>query len=174
LQLTRDFYETNLVNKKQLSSTREWDETEEDSYRTLSKDEMDALRVAKPRNFASINSWWIVLSQVVVTLAIAGACYVFSGLTDKSVYTYSALVGGLIGFLPSALFLMRIEAAKKSVKSSPGGFLAAVVSGEFIKILATIVLFIGFALKQPDLKWIPLLVTYLATLKCYLLGWFWK
>jgi len=174
LQLTRDFYETNLVNKKQLSSTREWDETEEDSYRTLSKDEMDALRVAKPRNFASINSWWIVLSQLVVTLAIAGACYVFSGLTDKSVYTYSALVGGLIGFLPSALFLMRIEAAKKSVKSSPGGFLAAVVSGEFIKILATIVLFIGFALKQPDLKWIPLLVTYLATLKCYLLGWFWK
>jgi ATP synthase protein I len=162
------------VNKKQLSSTREWDEIEEDSYRTLSKEEMDALRVAKPRNFASINSWWIVLSQVVVTLAIAGACYVFSGLTDKSVYTYSALVGGLIGFLPSALFLMRIEAAKKSVKSSPGGFLAAVVSGEFIKILATIVLFIGFALKQPDLKWIPLLVTYLATLKCYLLGWFWK
>ena len=162
------------MNKKQLSSTREWDEIEEDSYRTLSKEEMDALRVAKPRNFASINSWWIVLSQLVVTLAIAGACYVFSGLTDKSVYTYSALVGGLIGFLPSALFLMRIEAAKKSVKSSPGGFLAAVVSGEFIKILATIVLFIGFALKQPDLKWIPLLVTYLATLKCYLLGWFWK
>jgi ATP synthase protein I len=162
------------VNKKQLSSTREWDETEEDSYRTLSKDEMDALRLAKPRNFASINSWWIVLSQLVITLAIAGACYVFSGLTDKTVYTYSALVGGLIGFLPSALFLMRLEAAKKNVKSSPGGFLAAVVSGEFIKILATIVLFIGFALKQPDLKWIPLLVTYLATLKCYLLGWFWK
>ena len=162
------------MNKKQLSSTREWDETEEDSYRTLSKDEMDALRLAKPRNFASINSWWIVLSQLVITLAIAGACYVFSGLTDKTVYTYSALVGGLIGFLPSALFLMRLEAAKKNVKSSPGGFLAAVVSGEFIKILATIVLFIGFALKQPDLKWIPLLVTYLATLKCYLLGWFWK
>jgi len=162
------------VNKNQLSSTREWDETEEDSYRTLSKDEMDALRLAKPRNFASINSWWIVLSQLVITLAIAGACYVFSGLTDKTVYTYSALVGGLIGFLPSALFLMRLEAAKKNVKSSPGGFLAAVVSGEFIKILATIVLFIGFALKQPDLKWIPLLVTYLATLKCYLLGWFWK
>jgi ATP synthase protein I len=121
-----------------------------------------------------MNAWWVILSQVIVTLAIAAACYVFSSLADKSVYTYSALVGGLIGFLPSALFLMRIEAAKKSVKSSPGGFLAAVVSGEFIKILATVVLFIGFALKQPDLNWIPLLVTYLATLKCYLLAWFWK
>ena len=162
------------MNKNQPATTRQWDEIEEDSFKTLSKEEMDALRKAKPRNFASINSWWVVLSQVVITLVIAGTCYVFSSLADKNVYTYSALVGGLIGFLPSALFLMRIEAAKKSIKSSPGGFLAAVVSGEFIKILATIVLFIGFALKQPDLKWIPLLVTYLATLKCYLLAWFWK
>ena len=162
------------MNRKQLINKREWDEIEGDSYKTLSKEEMDALRRAKPRNFASMNAWWVILSQVIVTLAIAAACYVFSSLADKSVYTYSALVGGLIGFLPSALFLMRIEAAKKSVKSSPGSFLAAVVSGEFIKILATVVLFIGFALKQPDLNWIPLLVTYLATLKCYLLAWFWK
>ena len=162
------------MNIKQPIIKREWDEVEDDSFKTLNKEEMDALRRAKPRNFASMNAWWIVFSQALITLAIAVACYVFSSLADKSVYTYSALVGGLIGFLPSALFLMRIEAAKKSVKSNPGGFLTAVVSGEFIKILATIVLFIGFALKQPDLKWIPLLVTYLATLKCYLLAWFWK
>ena len=162
------------VKKEPPIVLREWEEGEADSYRTLSKEEMDALRKAKPRNFASINSWWVVLSQVAITLLIATICFIFFDQDSRSVYTYSALVGGLIGFLPSALFLMRIEAAKKSVKSSPGGFLAAVVSGEFIKILATIVLFIGFALKQPDLKWIPLLVTYLATLKCYLLAWFWK
>jgi ATP synthase protein I len=164
----------NFVKKEQPIRAQEWGDIHDDSYKALSKEEMNALRKAKPYNFVSINSWWIVLSQVALTLIIAFAYFVFSSQADKSVYTYSALVGGLIGFLPSALFLMRIEAAKKSVKSSPGGFLAAVVSGEFIKILATIVLFIGFALKQPDLKWIPLLVTYLATLKCYLLAWFWK
>jgi len=164
----------NFVNQKKLISKRVWDESDEDSFKTLSKDEMDALRKAKPRNFSSINSWGVVLSQLALTLVIAGACFVFSSQADKSVYTYSALIGGLIGFLPSTLFLLRLEAARKSVKRSPGGFLAAIVSGEFIKILATIALFIGFALKQPDLKWIPLLVTYLATLKCYLLAWFWK
>jgi len=164
----------NFVNKKQPINPSEWDDIEGNSYKTLTKEEMDALRKAKPRSFASINSWRIVLSQAAITLLIGAACYVFSSRADKSVYTYSALVGGLIGFLPSALFLMRIEVAKKNVKSSPGGFLAALVSGEFIKILATIALFIGFALKQPDLNWIPLLVTYLATLKCYLLAWFWK
>jgi ATP synthase protein I len=164
----------NDVKKEPSTGLREWVENDDDAYKTFSKEEMDALRKAKPRNFASLNSWWVVLSQVAITLAIAGICFIFFDQANRSVYTYSALVGGLIGFLPSALFLMRIEAAKKSVKSSPGGFLAAVVSGEFIKILVTIVLFIGFALKQPDLKWIPLLVTYLATLKCYLLAWFWK
>ena len=162
------------MNKELPISKHPWDEIDNDSYQALSKAEMEVLRKAKPHNFKLINSWWIVLSQVALTLIIASACFVFSNEADKSVYTYSALVGGLIGFLPSALFLVRLEAAKKNVKSGPGGYLAAVVSGEFIKILATVLLFIGFALKQPDLKWIPLLVTYLATLKCYLLVWFWK
>jgi ATP synthase protein I len=164
----------NFVKKEQPTPRYQWDEVNGDFYKALSKEEMDVLREAKPQNFRLMNSWWIVLSQIALTLAIAAACFVISGQADKSVYTYSALVGGLIGFLPSALFLMRLEAAKKNVKSSPGGYLAAVVSGEFIKIVATVFLFIGFALKQPDLKWIPLLVTYLATLKCYLLVWFWK
>ena len=162
------------MNKELPISKHPWDEIDDDSYKALSKEEMELLRKAKPHNFKLINSWWIVLSQVALTLIIASACFVFSNEADKSVYTYSALVGGLIGFLPSALFLVRLEAAKKNVKSGSGGYLAAVVSGEFIKILATALLFIGFALKQPDLKWIPLLVTYLATLKCYLLVWFWK
>ena len=152
----------------------EWNDQDEDSFKALSKTEMDALRKAKPKSFTSINGWRVVASQVVLTLIIASFSYFFSESAERVVYTYSALVGGLIGFLPSVLFLVRLEAAKKNVKSSPGGYLAAVVSGEFLKILATILLFIGFALKQPDLKWIPLLVTYLATLKCYLLAWFWR
>ena len=152
----------------------EWNDQDEDSFKALSKTEMDALRKAKPKSFTSINGWRVVASQVVLTLIIASFSYFFSESAERVVYTYSALVGGLIGFLPSALFLVRLEAAKKNVRSSPGGYLAAVVSGEFLKILATILLFIGFALKQPDLKWIPLLVTYLATLKCYLLAWFWR
>jgi ATP synthase protein I len=163
-----------VLNKERSIKAAEWDDQEEDSFKALSKAEMDALRKAKPKSFASINGWRVVLSQVVLTLTIASFCYFFAESSDRVVYTYSALVGGLIGFLPSALFLVRLEAAKKNVKSSPGGYLAAVVSGEFLKILATFLLFIGFALKQPDLKWIPLLVTYLATLKCYLLAWFWR
>ena len=160
--------------KENVGKAIEWDDQENNSFKALSKVEMDALRKANPRNFTSINGWKVILLQVVLTLIIACFCYFFSESTARLVYTYSALVGGLIGFLPSALFLVRLEVAKKNVATGSGGYLVAVVSGEFLKILATILLFIGFAIKQPDLKWIPLLVTYLATLKCYLLAWFWK
>jgi ATP synthase protein I len=95
--------------KKTLDKTKQliyqnWEEDEVDTFNTLSKEEMNALRVQKPDNFSSINPWLVVLSQVVITLVIAFFCAVFSNRADKSVYTYSALVGGLIGFLPSALF----------------------------------------------------------------------
>jgi len=46
----------NFVSQKKLMSKNAWDDIEEDPFKTLSKDEMDALRAAKPRNFASINS----------------------------------------------------------------------------------------------------------------------
>eukprot|EP01037_Dinobryon_pediforme_P048368 gene48368-63365_t len=72
----------------------EWNDQDEDSFKALSKTEMDALRKVKPKSFTSINGWRVVAKRVV--------------------YTYSALVGGLIGFLPSALFLVRLEAAKKN------------------------------------------------------------
>ena len=162
------------MNKERPVKALDWDDQGDDSFKALSKFEMDSLRLEKPKSFVSINGWRIIASQIVLTMTIASFCYFFSGSSERVVYTYSALVGGLIGFLPATLFLVRLEATKKNVKSSPGGYLAAVVSGEFLKILVTILLFIGFALKQPDLKWIPLLVTYLATLKCYLLVWFWK
>jgi ATP synthase protein I len=90
------------VNKQLPISKHQFDEIDDDSYKALSKEEMEALRKAKPQNFKLMNSWWIVLSQVAITSIIASACFVFSNQADKSVYTYSALVGGLIGFLPSA------------------------------------------------------------------------
>jgi ATP synthase protein I len=72
----------NFVNKERPIPRHQWNEIDDDSYKALSKEEMDALRKAKPLNFRLLNSWWIVLSQVVLTLIIASACFVFSNQTD--------------------------------------------------------------------------------------------
>jgi ATP synthase protein I len=83
-------------------------------------------------------------------------------------------LGGLIGVLPAVLFLLRLEVARGARRLTPGGFLSALVSGEVIKITATIAMLIWLAFNYAELKWIPLLLTYIVTLKCYLLGLFWR
>ena len=99
---------------------------------------------------------------------------IFGEPVGVSLYTQSAFLGGLISVLPSALFLTRLELAKKSQRLNPGSFLAALVSGEFIKIAMTLMMFVGIAYLVPDVLWVPLLVTYLLALKCVWLAWLWR
>nr|WP_255534728.1 ATP synthase subunit I [Polynucleobacter sp. JS-Polo-80-F4] len=114
------------------------------------------------------------MAQVLIT-AISMVFWSFFGdPVGVSVYTQSAFLGGLISVLPTTLFLMRLELAKKSQILNPGRFLAALVSGEFIKIAVTLMLFVGIAYCVPGVLWVPLLVTYLLALKCVWLAWLWR
>lgn len=151
-----------------------WDYPSKEEWPNYTKAEIDALKAANPRLFSSRRSWHVILMQVGITLILSAFFYLFLGSAENSVYTYSALIGGSIGFLPSTLFLLRLELAKATNNNSAGTYLSALVSGELLKIVLTVLLFIAFAVKLPDLKWMPLLLVYVATLKCYLLAWFWK
>jgi ATP synthase protein I len=48
---------------------------------------------------------------------------------------------------------------------------AGLVTGEIIKIIATIAMFFLAIVFYPDLDWLPLLLTYVLALKCYWLAW---
>jgi ATP synthase protein I len=135
---------------------------------------MGALLQAGAVSNTLTSPWRVVASQALLTIISMAICAYFLDGRRISVYTYSAFWGGLIGVLPSALFLLRLELAKRSSAPSPGKFLAALVSGEFIKLAVTIGLFIGVAFTYSEVMWVPLLITYLATLKCVWLAWFWK
>ncbi|WP_173941782.1 ATP synthase subunit I [Polynucleobacter antarcticus] len=153
----------------------QWEDSAEEIWPSYSKQDIEALKALNPRLFTNSRSWYVILMQIGITLVLSFFFFIFVGSPDNSVYTYSALVGGSIGFLPSTLFLLRLELAKASNKNkSAGTYLSALVSGELLKIVLTVLLFIAFAIKLPDLKWVPLLVAYVVTLKCYLLAWFWK
>jgi len=163
-----------IPQKNQFSEANKWDEPEEEVYRVYSKEEMAALQqdnAAKHKNFAP---WRIVLAQVLITAISMLFWSIFGEPARGSLYTQSAFLGGLISVLPTALFLTRLELAKKSQRLNPGRFLAALVSGEFIKIAVTLMLFIGTAYYVPGVLWVPLLVTYLLALKCVWLAWLWR
>ncbi|MBU3625674.1 ATP synthase subunit I [Polynucleobacter sp. JS-Safj-400b-B2] len=162
-----------IPQKNQFSEVDEWDEPEE-VIRVYSKEEIVALRQSDATKYRALSPWKIILAQVLVT-AISMVFWSFFGESVRvSVYTQSAFLGGLISVLPTTLFLIRLELAKKSQRLNPGRFLAALVSGEFIKIVATLMLFVGIAYYVPGVLWVPLLVTYLLVLKCVWLAWLWR
>jgi ATP synthase protein I len=163
-----------IPQKNRFSEANDWDEPEEEVFRVLSKAEMDALQESNALKHPPLSPWKILLAQIGVTALSMVFWSFFGGLAWVSLYTYSAFLGGLISVLPSALFLTRLEFAKKSRILNPGNFVAALVSGEFIKIVVTLMLFIGVAFLIPGVLWVPLLVTYVLALKCVWLAWMWR
>jgi ATP synthase protein I len=85
----------------------------------------------------------------------------------------SALLGGLIAIIPAGLFAIRARLlTKKVIESGVAGLaVAGLVTGEIIKIIATIAMFFLAIVFYPDLDWLPLLLTYVLALKCYWLAW---
>ena len=150
-----------------------WKEPEE-PYRVYNKQEMQALLQTSAGKSRLTLPWGVVVGQMLATILGALISCIFWDDGRIGVYTYSAFLGGLIGVLPATLFLLRLEIARGAQRLTSGGFLSALVSGEVIKITATIAMFIWLAFNYAELKWIPLLLTYIVTLKCYLLGLLWR
>ena len=163
-----------IPHKNRFSEANDWDEPEEEVYRVLSKEEMTALQVSNAVKHPPLSPWRILAAQVVVSVLSMVIWSIFGEPVGVSLYTQSAFLGGLIGVLPSALFLARLELAKKTQILNPGNYLAALVSGEFIKIVVTLMLFLGVAFLIPGVLWVPLLVTYVLALKCVWLAWLWR
>ena len=148
-----------IPQKNQFSKADDWDELEEEAIRVYSKDEIVALQQSNATKHQILSPWKILLAQVLITVVSMVFWSIFGEPVGVSLYTQSAFLGGLISVLPSALFLTRLEMAKKSQRLNPGSFLAALVSGEFIKIAVTLMMFVGIAYLVPGVLWVPLLVT---------------
>ncbi|WP_353432371.1 ATP synthase subunit I [Polynucleobacter sp. MWH-UH23A] len=163
-----------IPQKNQFSKADDWDELEEEVIRVYSKEEIVALQQSNAAKYRILSPWKVLLAQVLITVISMVFWSIFGEPVGVSLYTQSAFLGGLISVLPSALFLARLEVAKKSQRLNPGSFLAALVSGEFIKIALTLMMFVGIAYLVPGVLWVPLLVTYLLALKCVWLAWLWR
>lgn len=163
-----------IPQKNRFSEVDDWDEAEEDTYRVLTKEEMGALQASNVLKHPPLSPWKILAAQVVLTALSMVFWSFFGDPIGISLYTQSAFLGGLTSVLPSALFLIRLELAKKTQVLNPGNYLAALVSGEFIKIVVTLMLFLGIAYWVPGVFWVPLLVTYVLALKCVWLAWLWR
>lgn len=101
----------------------------------------------------------VVLAQVTVTLLSALAFALFG--PEAGPYGWSAWFGGAVCFIPSGFFAFRLWLARD--RASVGGL----VLGEAIKVFATVALFVTVVVLYRELRWVPMLVTFLLALKTY-------
>jgi ATP synthase protein I len=164
------------VNKN-ANWNNELDDSEELS-KPLTRAELEVILGSEALKPSRISVKRLFLLQALVTLlsclawawSVKGKPY---GLDSSAI---SSLLGGLIAIIPAGLFALRARLLATTANGSKvvGSSIVGLVTGELIKIIATVAMFFLVIVFYPELDWLPLLLTYVLTLKCYLLAWFFK
>jgi len=140
----------------------DWDDNagrEDEAVDPLSRAEAVKLLGERALRPSRMTPGKVVLAQVVVTLLSAIAWAVFA--QEQAPSGWSALFGGMACFVPSGFFALRLYASRK--QPSVGGL----VAGEAIKVFGTVALLVLVIVLYRDLRWVPMLVTFLLALKTY-------
>ena len=168
--VTDEQIKTSVVKKSS------WDnglEDLEEFKKPLSRSELEGLLGANALKPSKMTIGRILLMQVAVTL-LSGLAWSAKGkplsLDSPAI---SAVLGGLAALVPALLFALRTRVMTGGVNVA-GASILALVTGELLKIIATVAMFILVVVFYPGLVWFPLLLTYVLALKCYWLAWMLK
>jgi ATP synthase protein I len=170
-----------VVQKAEIDKNANWDKDLGDSEelsKPLTRAELEVILGSEALKPSKVSIKRLFVLQALVTLL---SCFAWAwsvkgkplGLDSSAI---SSLLGGLIAIIPAGLFAIRAKLlATKAVGSNvAGSSVVGLVTGELIKIIATVAMFILVIAFYPELDWLPLLLTYVLALKCYLLAWFFK
>ncbi len=103
-----------------------------------------------------ITPFKVVQAQIALSVTMAVLFGAFASKPGNAVL--SALTGGAIGWIPAALFALRLSTRVSA---------ASWVVGEVMKIGLTIAMFVAAGVCLPAINWLALLVTYIVVLKVY-------
>ena len=134
-----------------------WDAEQQDkNFAPLTRAEAEKLfgsDVSRPSRVTPVK---VVAAQVVLSLVVALVWWLFS--KPPGAAALSALLGGAVCWVPSAVFAARLKG----------------VIGEMLKMGLTVAMFVAIAVWYHDVRWLPLLVTFLVTLQTYWLALGWR
>jgi ATP synthase protein I len=154
-QDARDNGNTNVRTKYRQD---QWDVEQDNNIVPLTRAEAEKLfgpSVGRPLRVTPLK---VVAAQMVLSLVVALVWWLFSDHPGQA--ALSALLGGAICWIPSSLFALRL-------KGVGGQTSTALIVVEAIKTGVTIAMFIAVAMTYHEVRWVPLLVTYLVALKTY-------
>lgn len=137
-----------------------WDAEQQDTNTVpLTRAEAEKLfgpQVSRPSRVTPLK---VVMAQMVLSLVATLVWWLFYEPPGDA--ALSAFLGGAVCWVPSALFAARLRS--RGASASILGWMI----GEALKMGVTVAMFVAIAFWYHDVRWLPLLVTYLIALKTY-------
>ena len=144
-----------------------WDvEQQDNNIVPLTRAEAEKLFGPNVSHPSRVTPYKVVAAQMVLSLGATLLWWLFYKPPGDA--ALSAFLGGAICWVPSALFAARLK------KLSGAETAMSWMIGEALKMGTTIAMFIAIAFWYHDVRWIPLLVTYLIALKTYWIALAWR
>lgn len=144
-----------------------WDaEQQDNNIVPLTRAEAEKLfgpNVSRP---SRVTPFKVVAAQMVLSLGATLVWWLF--YKPPGAAALSAFLGGAICWVPGALFAARLRTL------SGAETVMSWVIGEALKMGTTIAMFVAIAFWYHDVRWVPLLVTYLIALKTYWIALAWR
>jgi len=154
------------VGEQQYEPSGEWDlEQQDNNIVPLTRVEAERLFGPVVSRPSRTTPFRVVMAQVVLSLVATLVWWLCA--KPPGVAAQSAFLGGAIGWVPGALFALCLKRGKI-------GSVMGWVVGEVLKIGATIAMFVAVTVGYPGVQWVPLLITYLVTLKVYWVALAWR
>jgi ATP synthase protein I len=158
---------SDLPSGQQATSGDEWDVAQEDNNIVpLTRAEAEKLfgpNVSRP---SRVTPFKVVAAQMVLSLGATLLWWLF--YKPPGAAALSAFLGGAICWIPGALFAARLRTL------SGAETVMSWMIGEALKMGTTIAMFVAIAFWYHDVRWVPLLVTYLIALKTYWIALAWR
>ena len=144
-----------------------WDvEQQDNNIVPLTRTEAEKLFGPDVSRPSRVTPFRVVAAQMVLSLGATLLWWLFYKPPGDA--ALSAFLGGAICWVPAAMFAARLRTLSGAETAMSW------MIGEALKMGATIAMFVAIAFWYHDVRWIPLLVTYLVALKTYWIALAWR
>ncbi len=141
------------------------EESLEPKYKRLTREEAQAIFIKNQLVPTVTSPWQIVKFQCFLTFSFTMVAVIYSLIFNEKHLILSVILGGALGVIPSGMFIIRIQAVKKSLDAKK--FISAWMFAEIIKITFTLTIIILVVRLFPNLNWVSFLGMFVMTLQSY-------
>ena len=141
------------------------EESSEPDYKRLTREEAQALFKRNQLTPSVTSPWQIVKFQIFLTFSITMIAVIYSLIFNEKHLVLSVILGGVLGVIPSSVFIIRIQSVKKSLNAKK--FISSWMFAEVIKITLTLTIIIFVVRLFPNLNWVCFLGMFVITLQSY-------